>query len=144
MKESVKTVITEKIIDCSLETMKDVRRWIVDVLSAQAVPEDVLSDVVLASSEAVTNAVVHGYEETRRGRVDLKIQISDSSVSLTIRDYGSGLGRKPYAPPDTSLPHEGGYGVYLLHSLMDEVEIVSLDKGTEVRMQKVIKPDTKS
>jgi anti-sigma regulatory factor (Ser/Thr protein kinase) len=137
-------VIAAKTFDCTLETVKDVRGWIVDVLSAHKTPMDVIGDVVLATSEAVTNAVVHGYEETHKGRVDMSIQLSDSSVTITIRDYGSGLGRKPYTAPDTGIPHEGGYGVYLLHSLMDEVEVRSLDKGTEVRMKKLIKPNTES
>ena len=132
----------ETTFDCTLETIKDVRSWIVDVLSVLKTPMEVTGDVVLAASEAVTNAVVHGYEETRRGRVDMSIQVLNGSVMLTIRDYGSGVGRKPYTAPDTGIPHEGGYGVYLLHSLMDEVEVRSLEKGTEVRMKKLIRPNT--
>lgn len=133
-----------KSFECSLETIKEVRQWIADVLSAQHAPVDVVNDVVLAASEAVTNSIVHGYAATRQGRVDMSVQLSEGSISLTIRDYGSGLGRKPYTAPDTSIPHEGGYGVYLVRSLMDEVTLLSLDKGTELRMKKVIKPNTGS
>ena len=112
------------------------------MLNSQRVPESVVNDVILAASEAVTNAVVHGYEETRRGIVDLSLNVSADSVSLSVRDYGTGFGKKPYAAPDTRIPHEGGYGVYLVHSLMDEVTVTPLDKGTEVRMKKAIKPTT--
>ena len=133
-----------KTFECTLETIKEVRQWIVDNLSAHGTPDNVVSDVVLAASEAVTNAVVHGYAETRRGRVDLSLEISDGSLVLTIRDYGSGLGRKPYAAPDTRIPHEGGYGVYLVQSLMDEVEMKSLNQGIEVRMKKAFKTGTGS
>ena len=133
-----------KSFDCSLERIKEVRQWIVDVLISQHTPEAVVDDVILAASEAVTNSVVHGYEETRRGTVDLSLQVSADSVSLTIRDYGTGFGKKPYAAPDTRIPHEGGYGVYLVHTLMDEVTLTSLENGTELRMKKAIKPKTNS
>jgi anti-sigma regulatory factor (Ser/Thr protein kinase) len=133
-----------KSFECSLDTIKDVRHWIMDALSLHRMPDDVIGDVVLAASEAVTNSVVHGYEETRRGRVDVSIQVTADSVSLTVRDYGSGFSGKPYDAPDTSTPHEGGYGVYLVHSLMDEVTLLSLDQGTELRMKKVIKSKTSS
>jgi anti-sigma regulatory factor (Ser/Thr protein kinase) len=136
-----KTVNAEKSFECSLETIKDVRHWIVDVLSVEHTPENIMNDVVLATSEAVTNAVVHGYEKTRRGRVDLSVQVSNDSIVLTVRDYGAGFGQKSYTAPDTSSPHEGGYGVYLVHKLMDEVTLSSHEKGTELRMKKVTKPN---
>jgi anti-sigma regulatory factor (Ser/Thr protein kinase) len=138
--ELVTTVNASKTFECDLETIKLVREWIVDVLSAHSTPNDIINDIVLAANEAVTNSVVHGYAETRRGRIDISIELLDGLVSLKIRDYGSGLGRTPYIAPDTRIPHEGGYGVYLVRALMDEVEVLSLDKGVEVRMKKTIKP----
>ena len=130
--------------ECSLETIKDVRQWIVDVLSSNNTPKEVVTDLILAASEAVTNSVVHGYAKTRRGRVDLRLEVTNGFVSLTVRDYGSGFGRKLYTKPDTSVAQEGGYGVYLVHSLMDEVTLTSLDPGTEVRMKKLIKSKRRS
>ncbi len=131
-----------KTFECDIESIKNVRHWIVDVLSAQNLPEDVVNDLALAANEAVTNSVVHGYAETGHGRVDLSVQLSNGFVSLTIRDYGCGLGGKYYAPPDTRIPLEGGYGIYLLHSLMDEFRVLSLDEGIEVQMKKILKPNT--
>ena len=129
----------EKSFDCSLDTIREIRRWIKDVLAAHNTPEDVIDDVILAASEAVTNALVHGYSDTRHGRIDARVQFSDGAIALAIRDYGSGFRRKQYMPPDTSTPHEGGYGVYLMQTLMDEVEVVPLGEGTEVRMTKTIR-----
>ena len=129
-----------KTFECTLDTVKEIRGWISGILSAHHTPQDVVGDVILAASEAVTNSLVHGYAETHRGRVDLRIQVSNGSILITVRDYGSGLGRTPYVVPDTSVPHEGGYGVYLVRSLMDEVEVLSADPGTEVRMKKLLKP----
>jgi stage II sporulation protein AB (anti-sigma F factor) len=123
--------------DCSLDTVREVRHWIAEVLTAQRAPENVISDIVLAASEAVTNAIVHGYPETRSGAVDVAIRVTAGSVELTIRDYGDGFGGKPYAPPDTTAAHEGGYGVYLVHSLMDEVTLRPLVKGMELQMKKL-------
>jgi anti-sigma regulatory factor (Ser/Thr protein kinase) len=132
-------VKVEKTFDCSLDTIREIRRWIKDVLAAYKTPEDVIDDVILAASEAVTNAIVHGYSDTRHGRIDARVQFSDEAITLVVRDYGSGFRKKQYMAPDTSTPHEGGYGVYLMQTLMDEVEVVPLGEGTEIRMMKTIR-----
>lgn len=130
----------EKSFDCSVETISNVRKWIGEALAAERTPQDVIDAVLLAVSEAATNAVVHGYADTRRGRLDVRVSVDGASLGVTVRDYGAGFGKKQYTPPDTSLAHEGGYGVFLLRNLMDEVEVQTLEDGTEVRMKKTFKP----
>jgi len=127
-----------KSFDCSLETIRDVRQWIADSLVSERIPDGVIADMLLAASEAVTNSIVHGYEQTLRGTVDCTLRISGDAVTLIVRDYGSGLDEKTYMRPDTSVPHEGGYGVYLIHSLMDEVTLSLPGQGTEWTMTKRI------
>ena len=133
-------MIAEQSFECSVETIREVRKWIADTLAGERTPRDIVEGILLAASEAVTNAVVHGYEKSRRGRVDVRIQVAVDSIAITVRDYGTGFGRKPYTPPDTSVPHEGGYGVFLLRNLMDDVKVTTHEDGTEVHMVKALKP----
>jgi serine/threonine-protein kinase RsbW len=121
---------------CSSATIKEVREWIADLLLKRDAPPKFVNDVVLAASEAVTNSVVHSYETTHEGPVDVRLLICGNAVHLKIRDYGAGLAIKNYQPPDLDTPHEGGYGLFLIHRLMDSVTVKPLDRGTEIHMIK--------
>jgi len=121
---------------CNPATIKEVREWIADLLLMRDAPSKFVDDVVLAVSEAVTNSVVHSYETTHEGRVDVRLLISGNAVHLMIRDYGASLAIKNYQPPDLDTPHEGGYGLFLIHRLMDSVSVRPLDRGTEIHMMK--------
>ena len=123
-----------KSFDCDVETVKEIRAWISTRLTSRGVPAAAVDDIILAASEAVTNAIMHGYAPSHRGRVDVSIQRSSDSVSLTVRDYGDGFRGDRYSAPDLSAPQENGYGVYLMHALMDSVDVQNAEKGTQVRM----------
>jgi serine/threonine-protein kinase RsbW len=119
---------------CTPEKVKEVRNWIAEALFDRGVHPDVVNRILLAASEAVTNCIVHGYKPAREGRVDVSMDIEDTSVRLSIRDYGSGLQMDQYDSPDTDMASEGGYGIYLIRSLMDDVILVPRPDGTELQM----------
>lgn len=123
-----------KSFDCNVDTIKDIRAWISTLLTNRGVPAPAVDDLLLAASEAITNAILHGYAPANRGRVDVHIERSGDSVALTVRDYGEGFRADSYSAPDLSVPQENGYGVYLMHALMDSVDVQNADRGTEVRM----------
>ncbi|MGE5314427.1 MAG: ATP-binding protein [Acidobacteriota bacterium] len=119
---------------CTPENVKDVRTWISGTLLTGGVEPDVVNRILLAASEAVTNCIVHGYKPRREGRVDVSIDIGMPSVQLVVRDYGAGLQMDQYDSPDTDLASEGGYGIYLIRSLMDDVRLAPQIDGTELTM----------
>ncbi len=129
---------TAKSFECDIGTVREVRTWIAGILLAQNTPQNIINDIILSASEAVTNSILHGYADTHAGRIDVRVLLLPDSISLTIRDYGSGIGNKHLMSPDLNIPHDGGYGVYLIHALMDRVNVKSLDKGTELHMTKSI------
>ncbi len=103
-----------------------------------------LDDIKTAVSEAVTNAVIHGY----RGAAG-KIWLSASAwekerlFSVTIRDEGVGIRDVEQAmePMFTTCPEDGrsGMGFSFMEAFMDRVEVVSAPgKGTSVTMKKKI------
>lgn len=102
-----------------------------------------LSDIKTAVSEAVTNAIIHGYEDNE-GIVKIVGRIFANTVEIEISDTGKGienidLARKPLYTTKANL-ERSGMGFTIMESFMDEVEIESvLGLGTKVKMKKMIK-----
>ncbi|MDU6248461.1 MAG: anti-sigma F factor, partial [Paeniclostridium sordellii] len=52
---------------------------------------DELADIKTAVSEAVTNAIIHGYDENEEMFVKIKCEINDKTVTITVEDDGNGI-----------------------------------------------------
>jgi stage II sporulation protein AB (anti-sigma F factor) len=103
-----------------------------------------LTDIKTVVSEAVTNAVIHGYEEREDGIITIRTEIEGSRVFIEIRDEGVGIRDIDQArqPLFTSKPEleRSGMGFTIMENFMDEVEIISEPgRGTTVRMVKNLK-----
>lgn len=101
-----------------------------------------LADIKTAVSEAVTNAIIHGYEG-RSGKVCLEMEREDNLLRFIIRDKGRGIAdvKKAMRPLYTSKPHleRSGMGFTVMESFMDSLSVSSrLDEGTKVIMTKRI------
>ena len=100
-----------------------------------------LGDVKTVVSEAVTNAIVHGYEGTQ-GTVVLSACVEDEHVlSVTIEDAGKGIAdvEKAMEPFYTTQPEmeRSGMGFAVMQTFMDTLEVASVPgEGTRVRMTK--------
>lgn len=97
-----------------------------------------LADVKTAVSEAVTNAIIHGYEE-QTGYVTLSCKLYHDSVEIVISDEGKGIENVAEAmqPLYTSKPEmeRSGMGFTVMESFMEKVEVESeVGKGTKVTM----------
>ncbi len=104
---------------------------------------DVLSDIKTAVSEAVTNAIVHGYEGMM-GYVTIECKIFEKgNIEIIVSDCGRGIAdiEKARQPLYTSSPEmeRSGMGFTVMETFMDEVLVESaLGKGTKVTMRKKI------
>ena len=102
-----------------------------------------LADIKTAVSEAVTNSIIHGYED-HEGIVKVTGRIFANTVEIEISDTGKGienvdLARKPLYTTKANL-ERSGMGFTIMESFMDEVEIESvLGLGTKIKMKKMIK-----
>ena len=101
----------------------------------------------LAVSEAVTNCIIHGYEDTE-GIVKVKATLLGNVIEIEISDNGKGiedieLARKPLYTTKGNL-ERSGMGFTIMESFMDEVEIHSVvGIGTKITMKKKIKKEKK-
>lgn len=101
-----------------------------------------LADVKTAVSEAVTNAIVHGYEGIR-GTVVMRGVIDDHTLHIEVIDRGRGIANVAQAmePFFTTHPEQerSGMGFAVMQTFMDEVSVHSIPgAGTTVRMRKRI------
>lgn len=118
-----------------------------------------LSDIKTAVSEAVTNAIIHGYEnflgygqyseanpccmELHPGKVRLSCKLKNGILEVEVEDRGKGIEdvEKAMEPLYTSKPqhNRSGMGFAFMEAFMDELEVESTPgKGTLVRMRKKI------
>ena len=102
-----------------------------------------LTDIKTAVSEAVTNAIIHGYENTS-GVVTIECIIRGNKIEIIIEDNGNGIGDVNQArePLYTSKPYleRSGMGFTVMEAFMDSVEVVSKEGiGTKIKMIKEFK-----
>ncbi len=100
-----------------------------------------LTDIKTVVSEAVTNAIIHGYEEKADEKVLLTCAIEGEEIELIIQDRGRGIENIDMAkePLYTSKPEweRSGMGFTIMENFMDQVDITSEPgMGTTIRMTK--------
>ena len=100
------------------------------------------ADVKTAVSEAITNAIIHGYENQVH-KIRIECKAAGHELYLTVIDKGKGIAdiKKAMEPLFTTRPewNRSGMGFAFMEAFMDEVVVVSeLGCGTEVHMKKTI------
>lgn len=102
---------------------------------------DELADVKTAVSEAVTNSIIHGYENKKEEIIRIEASIIDNEVSIVVIDHGKGIEdvNKAREPLYTSRPdlERSGMGFTVMETFMDSLNVESeFGKGTRVIMKK--------
>ena len=102
-----------------------------------------LGDIKTAVSEAVTNSIIHGYDEDESKFVYLRCEIHENTIKVVVEDRGNGIEDISMAmqPLYTSKPEleRSGMGFTVMESFMDNVTVSSIkDEGTKIVMTKKI------
>ena len=106
-----------------------------------------IADIKTAVSEAVTNSIIHGYDE-RQGIVKVICKIRDREVFLEISDSGKGIenieiAKQPLYTTKANL-ERSGMGFTIMESFMDSFKIESIvGLGTKIYMTKKVKKENK-
>ncbi|PMC39487.1 anti-sigma F factor [Bacillus sp. UMB0899] len=102
---------------------------------------DELTEIKTVVSEAVTNAIIHGYDNDPNGIVYISVALEDGIVQLTIRDEGIGIvdveeARQPLYTTKPEL-ERSGMGFTIMENFMDEITVESSEStGTTVKLVK--------
>ena len=102
-----------------------------------------LTDIKTVVSEAVTNCIIHGYDNNPNGDIFIHVSYEDHLVTITIKDLGKGIEDIEQAkePLFTSKPEleRSGMGFTIMENFMDEISIISQPgEGTEIRLRKAL------
>jgi serine/threonine-protein kinase RsbW len=113
------------------------RDWVGEQLDAAGVASEDADAVRLAVTEAATNILRHAYEGRYPAAFDLDIEIAVDQIAVQLRDEGRPFTPGEPSPPDPEALAEGGYGLFLIASLMDDVSYSAGEtRGTLLRLVK--------
>lgn len=101
-----------------------------------------IADIKTAVSEAVTNSIIHGYDN-KEGKITIKCILENNVLIVEIEDTGKGIENisKAMEPLYTTKPEyeRSGMGFAFMEAFMDDLEVISeVEKGTLVKMSKKI------
>lgn len=94
-----------------------------------------IDDIKVAVGEACNNAVLHGRSEHEV--YEINFMLSDEKIHIEVKDNGVGFDEDKYEEPDLDNLKGNGLGIYIMKSLMDEVDI--LPNGKDGTVLKLIK-----
>ncbi|HEY5694903.1 MAG TPA: ATP-binding protein [Gaiellaceae bacterium] len=102
-----------------------------------ALPEELLADLKLALTEAVSNSVRHAYSDGS-GFVSIAYELSGSALAVEVVDDGKGFDPERPAPLEGEELTEGGLGIAIIRTIADEFELHSRPgvRGSRLRFVK--------
>ena len=117
------------------------RALLIGFLTDIDLPMSAINELKTALSEAVTNAIVHGYNNDDSKEVELELNYNDHEIAMTIIDYGIGIENIEAAKEplfSTKFDEErAGLGFTIMEVFTDSLQIDSvLGSGTKVTMIK--------
>ena len=105
------------------ENIRIVESFIDNAKEKYQLNDDIYGNIMIAVTESVNNAIVHGNQSDTKKNVHLKLSLEKSLIKFTIQDEGIGFDYDSL--PDPTLPENinkpGGRGIFLMKNLCDEV-----------------------
>lgn len=120
-----------------------IARMLASSLGAQLdLPINELEELKVAVSEAVSNAIIHGYKNNPDNFVTLELETTPDKIMVKVIDTGCGIPdvKQAMQASFTTDPERMGLGFIFMQSFMDELDVESeVNKGTQVNMVKYLK-----
>ena len=100
--------------------------------------ETEVDNIVIAITEAISNAIIHANKSDERKKVTIEIISNHDSMITKVKDQGPGFNLKQIDDPllPDNLLKESGRGIFILNSLLDSVDYSFSDQGTVVTLVK--------
>jgi len=128
------------LLPCRSDSVPTVRALLARDLDRWGIAEDVADSILLAASEAVTNAVVHGSWGQRESVMVIRWALSEAVLfTFQVQDRGPGFDNSQAAISRRAHPSQNrGRGLYIMHALMDRVVVESGLNGTRILLEKLL------
>lgn len=126
-------IITLKIPSLT-ENIRIVESFIDNAKDKYALNDDIYGNIMIAVTESVNNAIVHGNRQQMEKNVHLTLRLDNSQIEFVIEDEGSGFDYSnlpdPTSPENINKP--GGRGIFLMKNLCDEVSFKNEGRTVEL------------
>ncbi len=120
-----------------------IARLLIASVGAQLdLPLNDIEELKVAVSEAVSNAIIHGYRNIPNNLVYFDLEVTGDTLKIAVRDLGCGISNVEQAmqPAFSTDPERMGLGFVFMQSFMDDLQVESvLEEGTTVTMMKYFK-----
>lgn len=123
---------------CKAEYVRTARALVGEIAKSLYLSPDEVQEVQIAASEAIANIIRHAYGPGKRAQpIFLRCRRGPGQLSIEVIDRGIGF-KVPTGERKPDPSREGGLGILLIRSLMDQVEFWSKpNAGTRIRMMKL-------
>lgn len=132
--ENIKVVL---VLASDPQQITNVEGFLIKLNKRLHLDDALFNKLLVATTEAVNNGIIHGNKRDARKNVTLTCELNHQFVTVRIDDEGSGV--DPLSLPDPlaaeNLLRENGRGVFLMRSLMDEIEFLKTPVGSCVIMK---------
>lgn len=126
----------------SLPENVTIARMLASALGAQLdLPINELEELKVAVSEAVSNAIIHGYQNDPDNYVTLELEASEEKITIQVMDQGCGIPdvKQAMQASFSTDPERMGLGFIFMQSFMDDLRVESeINNGTRVVMVKYL------
>ena len=114
--------------------ISEVERFVENICDYYNLNSTYFGNIMVAVTEAVENAIVHGNLQNKEKFVLIHFDFSQKGIDFTIEDEGSGFDYNsiPDATDAQGNPEKKGTGIYLIKALADEVHFI--DKGRKIQL----------
>lgn len=121
-------------IESKRENIRAVENAIDNITGDASINQDNYGKILIATLEAVNNAIIHGNKSNIKKYVDIEILLKDKNLIVTVTDEGKGFKPKEIADPTKpeNIEAINGRGVFLMKKLADEIKFNK--KGNSVTM----------
>ncbi|MEI6313331.1 MAG: ATP-binding protein [Syntrophus sp. (in: bacteria)] len=97
-------------------------RLLCETIKELNLSSSLVDEVELAVSEACTNAIRHGADAAESAMVIVSFHMSETQLVIEVSDQGAGFNFEEVPQPAFDQHPEGGYGLYIIQKMMDEVQ----------------------
>jgi serine/threonine-protein kinase RsbW len=116
------------------ENIRIVESFIDNAKDQYNISDDMYGNIMVAVTESVNNAIIHGNTSDSKKNVKLKLQLGEKEIRFTIKDEGVGFDFNNL--PDPTAPENiekvGGRGIFLMNNLCEEV--IFNDNGSTIEL----------
>jgi serine/threonine-protein kinase RsbW len=128
--------IFELLLESHPRNIGKVEAFLHEVAQIVNLDEIQLHKLMVALTEAVNNAILHGNKSNPQKTVEVTCEAQEGGLSIRVRDQGGGFKPESVESPlkEENLLRESGRGIFLMRTLMDKVNFTRTPDGMEVQL----------